>query len=123
MQFKRFEEMPVWQGARKLTTIVYGLTRTGRFAKDFGLRDQIQRSSVSIMSNIAEGYERGSNREFMHYLSYAKGSIGEVRCQLYVAMDLKYITPEEFKGAFELCIAISTQIANFTKYLKNKESD
>jgi four helix bundle protein len=121
MQFKKFEDMQVWQDARRLTTLIYGLTQKGKFSKDFGLRDQIQRSSVSIMSNLAEGYERGSRREFIHYLSYAKGSIGEVRCQLYVALDLSYINNEEFKLAFDLCITISTQIANFSKYLKSKE--
>ena len=91
MQSKRFEEMNVWQDARSLTSEIYGATARAPFSRDFGLRDQIQRSAVSVMSNISEGYERGSRREFVVYLHYAKGSVGELRSQLCGALDLEYI--------------------------------
>ena len=118
MKFKRFEEMKVWQEARQLTNNLYRLTQLGHFAKDFGLRDQMRRASVSVMSNIAEGYERGTNKEFIHFLNYAKGSVGELRSQLYVALDLEYITQTEFEINYDLSVSISAQLANFIKYLR-----
>ncbi len=84
--FKSFEEIESWQKARELTRKVYAVSNQGAFTKDFGLRDQIRRASVSIMSNIAEGFERDGNREFLQFLAVAKGSSGEVRAQLYVAL-------------------------------------
>lgn len=90
-KIEQFEDMEVWQQARSITRAIYASSRYGEFARDFGLRDQIQRAAVSIMSNIAEGFERGSNKEFIQYLFIAKGSAGEVRSQLYVAFDLGYI--------------------------------
>ena len=89
------EDLRVWQTARALTNAVYEHTRTGAFSKDFGLRDQIQRAAVSIMSNIAEGFESRTQSQFIHYLGQAKASAGEVRCQLYVAKDLGYIDQED----------------------------
>lgn len=118
MKFKRFEEMNVWQDARILTKNIYRLTSNTKFRRDFGLKDQIQRSAVSVMSNIAEGYERGTSKEFVHFLNYAKGSVGELRSQLYVAFDLEYFTQNEFDKTYELSISISTQLANFIKYLR-----
>ena len=90
-----FEDLEIWKCARELTNIIYLLTNNSTFSRDFGLRDQIRRASVSIMSNIAEGYERGGNQELMQFLSIAKGSCGEVRCQLYVAIDQKYLDKRE----------------------------
>ena len=84
----KFEDMEVWQNARSITKKTYICSGSGQFSKDYGLRDQIQRAAVSIMSNIAEGFERGSNKEFIQFLFIAKGSAGEVRSQLYVALDL-----------------------------------
>jgi four helix bundle protein len=92
----RFEDLIAWQRARVLTCEIYSVTRTGRFARDFGLRDQIQRASVSVMSNIAEGFERGRPSEFQQFLSVAKGSCAEVRSQLYVALDVSYLDPTTF---------------------------
>jgi four helix bundle protein len=120
MHFKRFEEMPLWQDARKLTTNVYTLAQGRKFRTDFGLKDQIQRSSVSVMSNIAEGYERTSRKEFLAFLGYAKGSVGEVRSQLYVAFDLGYIDLQQFERARSICVSISTQLTRFAQYLKDK---
>lgn len=82
-----FEDLEVWKSARELANKVYKVTANGAFSKDYGLRDQIRRAVVSIMSNVAEGYERGGNQELIQFLSIAKGSFGEVRCQLYVAGD------------------------------------
>jgi four helix bundle protein len=94
----RFEELVAWQKARELTREVYRLTRSGPWAKDYGLSNQIQRASCSIMSNIAEGFERGGRAEFHQFLSTAKGSCAEVRSQLYVAHDAGYLKQEEFEG-------------------------
>ena len=87
MQVKNFEDLEIWKDARALTRAIYQLTSDSKFSKDLGLRDQIRRASVSIMSNIAEGFERGGNQEFIQFLYVAKASCGEVRSQLYVAMD------------------------------------
>ena len=88
----RFEDIEAWKTARELTRMVYALTEQGQFAKDFGLKNQIQRSSVSVMSNIAEGFESRTQAKFIDYLGHAKASAGEVRSQLYIALDLKYVT-------------------------------
>src|SRR4030095_5956818 len=85
--FKKFEEIECWKRARELTRRVYEITNRPAFARDFGLKDQIRRASVSVMSNIAEGYDRSGTAEFVHFLATAKGSAAEVRCQLYVAAD------------------------------------
>ena len=97
------------------------MTMSGKFKNDFGLKDQIQRAAVSVMNNIAEGFERDNNNEFIRFLRYSKGSAGEVRSLLYVAYDINYIDEDEFKNKFESAIDIITQIANFIKYLlKNR---
>ena len=91
MGITRFEDLIAWQKARELTKAIYQATTTIPFSKDFGLKDQIQRASVSIMSNIAEGFERGSHNEFHQFLVIAKGSCAEVKSQLYVALDANYL--------------------------------
>lgn len=93
----RFEDIESWKRARVVTQKIYELSSIGDFNRDFGLKDQIRRSSVSIMSNIAEGFERDGNKEFTNFLSIAKGSCGEARSQLYVALDQKFITAEDFE--------------------------
>lgn len=118
MKIERFEDLRIWQDSRSLTKSIYSLTSAGKFSKDFGLREQIQRSSVSIPSNIAEGYERRNNREFVNFLGYAKGSAGELRTQLYVAYDVGYITKEAFFDNINRVTYISQQLSNFIKYLK-----
>ena len=92
----KFEDMQAWQKARELTAGIYELTRTGEFAKDYALRDQIRRAAISVMSNLAEGFERSSRQEFHQFISIAKGSCAEVRSQLYTALDAKLIDQEEF---------------------------
>lgn len=98
--------------------MVYTFTEQGSFAKDFGLKSQIQRASVSVMSNIAEGFESRTQSQFLEYLGHAKASAGEVRCQLYIAMDLNYLTQEHFNQVFELADKSSRQIARFMNYLE-----
>lgn len=93
---ERFEDLVAWQKARKLTQEVYRITREGSFAKDFGLSGQIQRAAVSVMSNIAEGFERGGRSEFHRFLSIAKASCAEVRSQLYVAFDIGHLSQAAF---------------------------
>lgn len=95
-KIERFEDIKAWQTARVLVSAVYRVSGKGKFGKDFGLRDQIRRAAVSVMSNIAEGFERFSDKEFHRFLHIAKGSAGEVRSQLFVAMDLGYVTGDEF---------------------------
>lgn len=114
----RFEEIDAWKTARELTRMIYGLTEQGQFAKDFGLKNQIQRASVSVMSNIAEGFESRTQAQFLEYLGRSKASAGEVRCQLYIAVDLKYLSQEQFKQVFDLADKSSRQIARFMDYLE-----
>ena len=92
----RFEDLEVWQAARLLVRDIYQTTSAGGYARDFGLRDQTRRSAVSVMSNIAEGNERGRPNEYFNFLCTAKGSCAEVRSQLYVALDVGYLGPPEF---------------------------
>jgi four helix bundle protein len=114
----RFEDIEAWNTARELTRTAYALTEQGLFAKDFGLKNQIRRASVSVMSNIAEGFESRMQAQFLEYLGHAKASAGEVRCQLYIAMNLKYLNQEQFKEVFDLADKSLHQIARFMNYLE-----
>jgi four helix bundle protein len=116
--FKSFEDIDAWQKARQLTNRIYDVSDADPFARDFGLRDQIRRASVSILSNIAEGFERGGTAEFIQFLSAAKGSAGEVRAQLYVALDRKYINENTFRELSALASEISRKISGLMTYLK-----
>lgn len=117
----RFEDIESWKRARVITQKIYELSSIGDFSRDFGLKDQIRRSSVSIMSNIAEGFERDGNKEFTNFLSIAKGSCGEVRSQLYVALDQKFITSEDFEWTYDQLSQTGRMIGGFMNYLR--ESD
>mgnify|MGYP001606158870 CR=1 FL=1 len=119
MNYKRFEELEIWQLARTLVSDTYKMTLSGKFLKDFALRDQMRRCAVSVMSNIAEGFERHTNKEFINFLFIAKGSCGEFRSQLYVALDCGYITDEDFEKYSQSCQTISKSISGFIKYLTN----
>jgi four helix bundle protein len=116
--FKQFEDITAWQKARELTKEIYKVTSKNEFSRDFGLKDQIRRASVSIMSNIAEGFERSGTGEFSHFLATAKGSAGEVRSQLYVALDQEYITSAVFESINISVTEISKMIAGLMNYLK-----
>lgn len=113
-----FEELHIYQRARELTNAVYSLTREDAFARDRGLVDQIRRAAVSIMSNIAEGFERGSSTEFIQYLYIAKGSCGEVRAQLSIACDQRYISAEDHTRLRDLARRTSGMISNFIAHLQ-----
>lgn len=115
----RFEEIEAWKTARQLANLIYRLSEQGSFARDYGLKDQIRRASVSAMSNIAEGFESRTDMQFINYLGHAKGSSGEVRSQLYVALDLKYISQEQFAEAYEFADKTSRQISRFMDYLES----
>ena len=110
MTIKRFEDMIAWQKARKLTADIYVATKRGQFAKDFSLVDQMRRAAVSIGSNLAEGFDRGNNKEFITFLGFAKGSAAEVRSQLYVALDIGYIDTEEFEKLRTLAVEVARLI-------------
>src|SRR5436190_20941082 len=116
--FKNFEHIEAWQKARELTNRVYDASDKGIFARDFGLRDQIRRACVSILSNIAEGFERSGTGEFVQFLSAAKGSAGEVRAQLYVALDRKYISEPTVGELNQMAAQISRMISGLMAYLK-----
>jgi four helix bundle protein len=111
--------LEIWKYARALTIAIYLLTRDPNFAKDFGLRDQIRRAVVSIMANIAEGFERGGNQEFIQFLYVAKGSCGEVRSQLYVAMDQSYIAQRDCEELTKSFKRLSIMISNLIDYLRH----
>jgi four helix bundle protein len=119
-RIKSFEDIDAWMGARELTKRVYELTGKGSFARDFGLKDQICRASVSVMSNIAEGYESDSQKSFIRYLRIAKGSAGEVRSQLYVSLDQGYISITEFDSLCDKTRKVAAQLSNLTKYLESR---
>ncbi len=116
--FNRFEEIEGWQTARELTQEIYTITNQGSFARDFGLRDQIRKASVSIMSNIAEGFERSGTGEFVQFLSVAKGSAGEVKSQLYIALDQGYINQETFDRLSALATETGCKIGGLMNYLR-----
>lgn len=120
-KIEKFEDLEVWKEARELCKIVYSLTKKPVFSKDFDLVRQIRRSSGSIMDNIAEGFERDGKKEFIQYLSIAKGSAGEVRSQSYRAFDQNYISKEEFNELYEKANDISKMLSGFINYLKNSE--
>ena len=117
---RRFEDLDSWIKARELTRRVYALAAEKPFASDSGLRDQIQRASVSVMNNIAEGFERGSNKDFVKFLFIAKASAGEVRSLLYVASDLDYIPSDTTRELQELCIENARLIWGLIKTLREK---
>ena len=119
--FERFEDIESWQKARELTKAIYQATSKGEFAKDFALRDQIRRACISIMSNIAEGYSRGGNKEFINFLAIARGSTGEMKSQLYIALDLGYINQDSFTNLAQMATSIEKLIGGLIRYLQHSE--
>jgi four helix bundle protein len=117
---KRFEEIEAWINARKLTKMIYELTNSSLFSKDYGLKDQIRRSAISVMSNIAEGFESHTQAMFADYLGRAKGSAGELRSQLYISLDCGYIREDDFNHAFSFAEQISEQLYRLIAYLKTQ---
>jgi len=120
-KFNFFEEINSWQKARQFNKRVYEITDNQKFKRDFDLVRQIRRASISISSNIAEGFERNTDKEFIHFLYIAKASAGEVRSQLYLASDLNYIEKVEFEELFKNVSDISKLISGFIKYLNDSQ--
>jgi len=115
---KKFEDVIAWQKVRELVKMVYEMTRKGDFARDFSLKDQIRRAAVSIMSNIAEGFPRQTDKEFIQFLYIAKGSVSETQGQLYVAFDLGYVEVQEFNKAYELSSEVARLLTGLIRYLQ-----
>jgi four helix bundle protein len=116
----RFEDIQAWQKARELNKEIYEITRNSNFSKDFSLKDQIRRASVSIMANIAEGFGRRSKKEFMNFLNIAHGSAAEVQCHLYIALDQNYISRKDFESLYGNTNEVSKMIQGFMNYLKKE---
>ena len=118
--YERFEKLEVWQTSRTLAKRIYDVSNQGAFARDYGLRDQMRRAAVSVMSNIAEGFESRTSALFVDYLGRAKGSSGELRAQLYVALDAGYLNQELFDELFALAESCSRQLTRFMAYLESQ---
>jgi four helix bundle protein len=117
---KRFEDIQAWQAARELTQMVYVVSTRGRFARDYRLRDQIQGSAISVMSNVAEGFDARTDREFIRFLGYARRSATELQSQLYIALDQSYITQEEFGHIYAQATKTKSLIGGFIRYLEGR---
>jgi len=120
---QQFEDLGVWQDAGALSKLIYSITKQREFYRDIDLRRQIRTAATSTMSNIAEGFERGTRKEFVHFLNIAKGSNGEVRSQLYVALDQEHISETQFEELKRAAIALSRRIAKFVRYLESCSSN
>jgi four helix bundle protein len=114
---KRFEDLRAWQSARELVRMIYGDSGQHEFGKDFGLKDQIRRAAVSVMSNIAEGFNAGTDGEFVRFLGYARRSNSEVQSQAYIAMDLEYISQTRFQSIYNKANLTERQINSLIGYL------
>ena len=118
-RIERFEDIVAWQKARALTREIYQSSGSGAFGKDYGLKDQVRRASVSIMANVAEGFERGGDKEFIQFLSNSKGSCGEVKSHLYVAIDQAYLTAAAFDQLYGQATEVSRLLSGFMCYLRD----
>jgi len=119
MKIERFEDIEAWKKARELVAAIYRITEESQFSRDYGLRDQIRRSAVSIMSNIAEGFSRQTNKEFIQFLFIAKGSASELQSQLYIALDLGYVSESKFQEIYDLATDALKLISGLIRHLKN----
>jgi four helix bundle protein len=121
-KIERFEDIQAWQKARELNRNIYNITKNSHFSKDFSLRDQIRRASVSIMANIAEGFGRRSKKEFSNFLNMSHGSAAEIQCHLYVALDQNYINKNDFQELYDKVAEVSKMIQGFMNYLSKLKS-
>jgi four helix bundle protein len=119
--FKSFDKIEAWQNARKLAVEIYEITKRENFSKDFALRDQCRKACISVMSNISEGFERDGTNEFIQFLSIAKGSIGEIKSQLCIALDQGYIQNNTFNRILDLANETARMIAGLITYLRNSD--
>ena len=118
--FKRFEDIEAWQKSREITRLIYAITKAGEFARDFGLRDQIRRASVSIMANIAEGFARRTDKDFANFLNVSRSSVAEVQSHLYVALDLEYVAAADFESVYAKLDEVSRMIFGLVRHLVRK---
>jgi len=116
-KIEKFEDIEAWQKGRQLVKEIYFISEEGRFKRDFALKEQIRRAAISVISNIAEGFARKTNKEFMQFLYISHGSLAEIEAQLYVALDLTYIESNKFNSLYNLCYEISKMIMGLIKYL------
>ena len=123
MGISRFEDIEAWQLARALANRIYDLTSGALFAKDYGLKDQVQRAAGSAMHNIAEGFDADSNPEFVRFLGYAKRSCTEVQSEMYLALDRNYVSKEDFDDVYRVAARTRSAIHAFMKYLKEHKAD
>jgi four helix bundle protein len=123
MNCKSFEDLKVWTDSRELVQFIHKLTNADLIKKDYIFKDQIRRAAISVMNNIAEGFERNNNKDFIKFLLYSKASAGEVRSMVYIALDLGYITNEQLLCAVNKCLSLSKQLSNFIRYLKTYSLD
>ncbi len=117
MKIEKFEDLPIWQDARSIVNFVYGITDKKIF-RDSVLKMHIRKTAISIISNIAEGFERGSNKEFIQFLFISKGSVGELRAQIRISLDNKFISEEDFNSVISKSISLSRQVSKFIDYLR-----
>ncbi len=120
-RIEKFEDIESWKIAREITKLVYEVSSIGNFSRDFALVNQIRRASISILSNIAEGFERSGNKEFLQFLAIAKDSCGEVRAQLYVALDQNYIDKKQFEEISSKLLETNRMISGLMKYLQQSD--
>lgn len=118
---KRFYDLEAWKKARSLNLEIYKMTRTGNFKKDFILVDQVRRASVSIMANLAEGFGRKGNKEFLQFISIAEGSLCELQSHLFISLDVEYITEALFQQLFQMTEETQRIINGFAEYLRNSD--
>jgi len=121
-RIQRFEDIQAWQEARSLTKEIYTVSGSGQWAKDYALRDQIRRASISVMSNIAERFERQTDAEFARFLAMAKASASEIKAQVYIALDQGYIDQNRFDDLFEQCDKVARYLGSFIRYLRNNDA-
>ena len=121
-KIRRFEDLEAWQVARRLVNLIYEAARKASMARDYGFVDQIRRAVLSVMNNVAEGFERGSNKEFVKFLFIARASVGEVRSMLYIACDQGYITDTEFERLHKDCVRCSQLCWGLIKHLKKSSN-
>jgi len=120
-KIERFEDIVAWQKAREMTRHIYSCSKSDEFAQDYGLRNQIQRASVSAMANIAEGFERGGDKEFIQFLGHSKGSTGEVKSHLYMVLDQLYVTEQQFQQLYGQADEVSRLVGGFMGYLQQSK--
>jgi four helix bundle protein len=118
---RRFEDIEAWRKARDLTKVVYGLTNDGALARDFALKDQMRRAAISVMANIAEGFERDGNKEFLQFLAVAKGSRGELRSHLTVASDQHYMTRTQYESCYGKAVEVSRMVSGLMRHLRSSQ--